>query len=82
MFNKASSLAAAALIDGMELFTIGYSWGGFESLIVPSMPSGARSATKWTEPEPGIRLHIGLEDPEDLIADLDRGLARFRRALG
>ncbi|HCX14927.1 MAG TPA: cystathionine beta-lyase [Rhodospirillaceae bacterium] len=82
VFDKSSSLAAAALIDGMELFTIGYSWGGFESLIVPSMPSGARSATKWTEPEPGIRLHIGLEDPEDLIADLDRGLARFRRALG
>ena len=82
VFDQASSAATTALIDGMELFTIGYSWGGFESLIVPSAPSAARSATKWTEPEPGIRLHVGLEDPEDLIADLDRGLARFRKAVG
>ncbi len=82
VFDQASTEAATALIDGMELFTIGYSWGGFESLIVPSAPSGARSATKWAEPEPGIRLHVGLEDPDDLIADLDRGLARFRKTLG
>ena len=82
VFNQASPEAVTALIDGMELFAIGYSWGGFESLIVPSAPSGMRTATKWAEPEPGIRLHIGLEDPDDLIADLIEGFARFRKALG
>jgi cystathionine beta-lyase len=82
VFDTACPDAANALIDGMGLFTIGYSWGGFESLIVPSAPSYMRTATKWTEPEPGIRLHVGLEDAGDLIADLDQGLARFRKALG
>jgi len=80
-FEKTSADAVTALIDGMKLFAIGYSWGGYESLIVPSDPSGIRTATKWTEPEPGIRLHVGLEDPDDLIADLDEGLARLRKAL-
>jgi cysteine-S-conjugate beta-lyase len=82
VFDQTSTNAATALLDGMKLFTIGYSWGGFESLIVPSTPSSMRTATSWTEPEPGIRLHVGLEDPDDLIADLDEGLARFRKALG
>lgn len=82
VFDRGSLDAVNALIDGMELFTIGYSWGGFESLIVPSAPSSMRTATKWTEPEPGIRLHVGLEDTDDLIADLEEGLARFRKTLG
>jgi cystathionine beta-lyase len=62
------------------LFGLGYSWGGFESLVAPSHPH--RRAASWNEPVPGIRLHIGLEDADDLIADLDAGLERFRRALG
>lgn len=82
VFDQTSPNAATALLDGMQLFTIGYSWGGFESLIVPSTPSAMRTATRWTEPEPGIRLHVGLEDSDDLIADLDEGLARFHKALG
>ncbi len=81
VFKQTSGAAVAALIDGMELFPLGYSWGGFESLIAPLAPGGARSARPWAAPAPGIRLHVGLEDPLDLIADLDKGLARFQKAL-
>ena len=63
VFKRTSEKAAAAMIDGMELFALGYSWGGFESLICPSNPSRGRRTKSWSEPEPGIRLHIGLEEP-------------------
>jgi cystathionine beta-lyase len=84
VFKKTSPAAVTAMIDGMELFPLGFSWGGFESLICPSNPARAmaRTARPWTEPAPGVRLHIGLEDPEDLIADLEKGLARLTQALG
>lgn len=72
--------ARAALIDGLAHFGIGYSWGGFESLALPVDPVRYRSATRWEAEGPAVRLHIGLEDPADLIADLDAGLARFRAA--
>jgi cystathionine beta-lyase len=70
--------ARAALIDGLAHFGIGYSWGGFESLALPVDPARYRSATDWAAEGPAVRLHIGLEDTADLIADLDAGLARFR----
>lgn len=70
--------ARAALIDGLAHFGIGYSWGGFESLALPIDPTRYRSATRWEAEGPAVRLHIGLEDTADLIADLDAGLARFR----
>ena len=73
--------ARAALIDGLDHFGIGYSWGGFESLALPIDPHRHRSATKRDDAGPMIRLQIGLEDADDLIADLDRGLARFREAV-
>ncbi|MGN6123361.1 MAG: PLP-dependent transferase, partial [Sphingomonas oligoaromativorans] len=72
--------ARAALIDGLRHFGIGYSWGGFESLALPVEPAMLRSATTWQAEGPLVRLHIGLEHPDDLIADLDAGLARFRAA--
>lgn len=72
--------ARAALIDGLAHFGIGYSWGGFESLALPIDPARYRSATRWEAEGPAVRLHIGLEDTADLIADLDAGLARFRAA--
>jgi cysteine-S-conjugate beta-lyase len=72
--------ARAALIDGLAHFGIGFSWGGFESLALPVDPAGLRSATKWKAEGPAVRLHIGLEDPADLIADLAQGLQRFARA--
>ena len=71
----ASDAAVARMLDGLELFGMGYSWGGFDSLAVPFKPH--RTAKPWTAPGPAIRLHIGLEDPQDLIADLKAGLARL-----
>src|SRR4051812_20060994 len=59
-FRATSEDAVAAMIDGMELFALGFSWGGFESLIAPANPP--RTAKPWPDPVPGIRLHIGLED--------------------
>ena len=66
----------AAFVDGMELFGMGYSWGGFESLALPSDPAKTRSAVPWQAQGPLIRFHAGLEDPRDLIADLDAAFAR------
>ncbi|WP_142846898.1 cystathionine beta-lyase [Telmatospirillum sp. J64-1] len=73
-----SKTALAALIDGLEHFGLGYSWGGFESLIIPAHIQ--RTASNWKAEGPVIRLHIGLEDPQDLIADLEKGLERMRKA--
>lgn len=75
-----SAAAVAAFLDGMELFGMGYSWGGYESLILPIHPEKLRTTTRWRTDGPMIRLHAGLEDPNDLIADLDRGLARLAAA--
>ena len=69
--------ALAAMLDGMELFGMGYSWGGFESLILPFDPSSYRSVTSWQEDGPGLRLHVGLEDIDDLKADLAAGFTRL-----
>jgi cystathionine beta-lyase len=67
----------AAMLDGLELFSMGFSWGGFESLILPTVPERSRTATQWRAAGPCLRLAIGLEDPDDLIADLDAGFARL-----
>lgn len=72
----------AALIDGLEHFGIGYSWGGYESLALPVDPQRFRTATEWKAEGPVVRLQIGLEDPDDLITDLEQGLARFARLRG
>jgi cystathionine beta-lyase len=66
-----------AMLDGMALFGLGYSWGGPESLIVPVSPEKARSPDRWQGQGPSVRLHIGLEDVDDLIADLEAGLQRL-----
>ena len=72
--------AAAAFVEGLELFGIGASWGGFESLAIPFDVSKIRTATQWNPGGPAIRLHIGLEDTNDLIADLERGFAALKAA--
>lgn len=66
--------AVATFIETLELFGIGASWGGFESLIIPFDCKKIRTATQWNPGGPTVRLHIGLEDPDDLIADLESGL--------
>jgi cystathionine beta-lyase len=73
-----SQEALAAFLDGLELFGMGYSWGGYESLVVPFDCSAYRTATVFNPPGPALRFSIGLEDPEDLKPDLEAGFARLR----
>ena len=80
ILNGGDNRARTALIDGLAHFGIGYSWGGFESLALPVDPQKHRSAAQWQAEGPVVRLQIGLEDADDLIADLAEGLARFRDA--
>ena len=67
----------AAMLDHMRLFKMGWSWGGFESLIIPIYPERIRTATRWDAGGPCLRLHVGLEDADDLIEDLADGLSRL-----
>jgi len=69
--------AVNAFIEALELFGIGASWGGYESLIIPFDCTKIRTATQWSPGGPTVRLHIGLEDPADLIEDLGNGLKRL-----
>jgi cystathionine beta-lyase len=80
VLNGGDATARAALIDGLAHFGIGFSWGGYESLALPVDPARIRSATQWVAEGPTVRLHIGLEHPDDLITDLAAGLARFEAA--
>jgi cysteine-S-conjugate beta-lyase len=77
ILKPTSHAALAAMLDGLSLFGMGYSWGGFESLILPFDPRDYRTATTWAAAGPAIRLHVGLEDVEDLKADLEAGFARL-----
>jgi len=72
----------AAFVDDLKLFKMGFSWGGYESLILPSDPRGCRSVTEWKAEGPVVRIHIGLEDTDDLIADLSAGLKRYSKQIG
>jgi cystathionine beta-lyase len=76
VMQPASDAAIAAFVDGLRLFGIGYSWGGFESLIVPAHIR--RTARPFAAEGPVLRIHAGLEDAGDLIADLEAGLKRLR----
>jgi cystathionine beta-lyase len=78
VLNGGDEAARTRLIEGLELFGIGYSWGGYESLVVPADP--VRTATRTDYQGPLVRLHVGLEDADDLIADLEAGLARWRES--
>ena len=70
--------AVSSFIDGMRLFGIGASWGGYESLLIPAYPESLRTATKWPNDEFLVRIHVGLEHKDDLIADLEQGFERMR----
>jgi cysteine-S-conjugate beta-lyase len=69
--------AVYALMNALTLFGMGYSWGGFESLVIAFDCAEYRTATQWAPGGPTLRFHIGLEDPDDLIADLERGFAAY-----
>ncbi|TMH29641.1 MAG: cystathionine beta-lyase [Betaproteobacteria bacterium] len=78
VLKPAAKFRVDAMLDGMRLFRMGFSWGGFESLILPVHPERSRTVTRWNAAAPYLRLHVGLEDCGDLIADLSEGLVRLR----
>jgi cystathionine beta-lyase len=77
VLNPVAKERIDAMLDGMRLFGMGWSWGGFESLVIPIYPERVRTASRWEAGGPSLRLYIGLEDPDDLIADLTDGFARL-----
>jgi len=82
VLKPAPEPAVAAMLDSLELFGLGYSWAGFESLVIPFDCSTYRTATRWAPGGPCLRFSVGLEDIEDLKEDLDRGFARLSAAAG
>jgi len=80
VLKPAPQKAVDALLNAVRLFGMGYSWGGFESLIIPFDCAPYRTATRWAPGGPALRLHIGLENVDDLKADLERGFAAFNAA--
>jgi cysteine-S-conjugate beta-lyase len=79
IFEPVDEACVDAFLDTLALFGLGYSWGGFESLAIPFDPGTYRSATEWHGKGPAVRFHIGLEDPDDLIADLKTGFSSLGR---
>lgn len=74
-FARADAAMATRFVNQLSLFGIGASWGGFESLATISNLLTTRTVTDWSQANPIVRLHIGLEDPDDLIADLEQAFA-------
>ena len=81
VLKPARQEAVFALLNALHLYGMGASWGGYESLAIPFDCTAVRTATKWAPGGPTIRLHIGLEDVGDLIADLERGFAAYAVAV-
>jgi cystathionine beta-lyase len=80
ILQPAPDEAVKAMLEGLALFGLGYSWGGFESLVIPFDCSAYRTATEWRPGGPALRFQVGLEDLDDLKADLDAGFGRLREA--
>jgi cystathionine beta-lyase len=77
LLHTRSEAAVAGMLNGLELFGMGYSWGGYESLVTPL---DVRWRTSWNDESLGLRFHIGLEHPDDLKADLAQGFKRLNAA--
>jgi cystathionine beta-lyase len=80
VFKPVAQAAVNAFLNELSLFGIGASWGGFESLAVPFDCTSIRTATTWAPGGPTVRIHVGLEDVDDLIGDLERGFAALAAA--
>jgi cystathionine beta-lyase len=80
ILKPCSDRARAAMLDGLALFGMGFSWGGFESLVIPFDCATYRTATQWKPGGPALRFHIGFEDLDDLKRDLDAGFIRLKEA--
>ncbi len=82
VFKPCTPAAFRGFVDRLELFGLGFSWGGFESLAMPFDPRGGRSASLWSHAGPALRLHVGLEAVDDLIGDLRAGFAALAQIAG
>jgi cystathionine beta-lyase len=80
VLKPAPDAGIRAFLDAVKLFGLGYSWGGFESLVIPFDCTKYRTATQWVPGGPTLRFHVGLEDSQDLIADLERAFAALAAA--
>jgi cysteine-S-conjugate beta-lyase len=80
VLKPTSEKSVHAFMNALMLFGMGFSWGGFESLVILFDCTEYRTATKWAPGGPTLRFHIGLEDADDLIADLERGFAAMKAA--
>jgi cystathionine beta-lyase len=80
VFRPVPETAVNAFLNALTLFGMGASWGGYESLAIPFDCSSIRTATRWAPEGPTVRIHIGLESVDDLIADLERGFAALAAA--
>jgi cystathionine beta-lyase len=78
VLKPASEAAVATFLDGLELFGLGFSWGGYASLAIPFDCTTYRTATRFSPGGPTVRFNVGLEDIEDLKEDLNRGFKRLR----
>lgn len=81
ILKPAPEKAVHAFLNSLQLFGMGFSWGGYESLVILFDCASYRTATTWAPGGPALRFHIGLEDKGDLIADLEQGFSAFSRAL-
>ena len=80
IMNGGNETSAKAFLDNLKLFAMGYSWGGFESLAIPFDPTTYRSVVPWQAEGIAFRLHVGLDDVDDLIHDLDQALHSWNQA--
>ena len=78
ILKETEKTKVARMLDGLELFRMGASWGGYESLCFPEQPGASRTAAPWTEKGFSLRLHIGFEDMDDLKKDLEDGFGRMK----
>ena len=78
VLNPVNKKGVTAFVNALKLFGIGSSWGGYESLITAPNITPLRTATRWADDGPVIRLHIGLEDPDDLVADIEQGFGKMK----
>jgi cystathionine beta-lyase len=78
ILKPADKVAVDRMLDGYRHFNLGYSWGGFESLVIPTSGHAiTRTASEWKPEGPSLRFHAGLEDADDLLADLEAGFGRL-----
>lgn len=77
--EKYTRSGIASMLENMSIFSMGFSWGGYESLVVPFNCEKYRTATTWNPGGPAMRLQVGLEELDDLKHDLELGFERLRR---